>query len=225
MILYLTDWLRKLILLVLLAAIVDLILPNTNMQRYARMVIGLLIILTMLTPILSIFNLDRLGQTISLNSIMLQSNKDVKEDFSDIEKKANQLRKIRQEEIIEQFASNFQREIALEIERNYQTKADVKVQLLLNKDSEAKIDKIMVYLLGRVHKKDNKDNPYNPSETIESIPAIEIKIGEENENEDEADPDHYEAMSDSSNEIHGFLTSNYHLSDNQVEIHMYKGRN
>lgn len=217
MILYLTDWLKKLILLILLATIVDLLLPNSNMQRYARLVIGLLIILTMLSPIFSLFNINKLGTLISYNNFLLSSNTKTTEDFTLIEKQANQLRKVRQGEIIDQFAQNFEKEIAVELERVYQTKADVKVSMYINKDSEAKIDKIMVYLLGRVHKKDNKDNPYKLNETIESIPAIEIKIGEENENETDSN---HEAMSESSREIHRFLTSSYQLTDAQVEIRL-----
>lgn len=220
MALFLSDWLKKLILLVLLAAITDLLLPNSNMQRYARLAIGLLIILTLLSPILAIFKLENLGQTISINSYLLSQDNKNEQDFSDIERKANDLKKLNQQEIMDQFTQNFQNEIAFEIERRYETKADVKVQLYVNKQSEAKIDKILVYLLGRVHKKDNKDNPYQRQESIPAIPAIEIKIGEENSNDTDADPDHYEAMSQTSRDIQVFLTSNYQLSEKQVEIHL-----
>ncbi len=225
MVVFLSDWLKKLILLVLLAALTDLLLPNSNMQRYARMAIGLLIILTMLSPILTIFNLENIGHTISLNSFLLGATNKNEKDFVDIERTANELKKIRQQEIIEHFAQNFQKELVAELEKRYQTKVDVKVQLYVNKDSEAKIDKILVYLHGRVHKKDNKDNTLQPNELIESIPAIEIKIGEEISDDADADPVHSEAMNQTSKEIIGFLTSNYQITENQVEILFKTGGN
>ncbi|WP_126427539.1 stage III sporulation protein AF [Brevibacillus marinus] len=49
-------WLKKIILLVLLAAFLDLILPNTSLQRYVKMVMGLLILLTIITPLFSLFH-------------------------------------------------------------------------------------------------------------------------------------------------------------------------
>lgn len=56
---WLTVWLKKIILLVLLAAFLDLILPNTSMQRYVKMVMGLIILLTILSPVFSLFNLSQ----------------------------------------------------------------------------------------------------------------------------------------------------------------------
>jgi len=52
---WISSWLKNIILIVLLATFVDLLLPSSNMQKYARMVMGLLIILAILTPIIDIF--------------------------------------------------------------------------------------------------------------------------------------------------------------------------
>ncbi len=56
---WLSIWLKKLILLVLLAAFLDLILPNTNLQRYVKMVMGLIILITIMSPLFTIFNLSQ----------------------------------------------------------------------------------------------------------------------------------------------------------------------
>lgn len=55
MIEWLTNWLKEIILIVLLASFVDLLLPNSNMQKYARFILGLLIILTIISPIFELF--------------------------------------------------------------------------------------------------------------------------------------------------------------------------
>lgn len=56
---WLTLWLKKIILLVLLAAFLDLILPNTSLQRYVKMVMGLILMLTILSPVFSLFQLSQ----------------------------------------------------------------------------------------------------------------------------------------------------------------------
>jgi len=48
----LSGWLRQIVAVVLLAALVDLVLPNRTMQRYVRLVAGLIILLTIATPVL-----------------------------------------------------------------------------------------------------------------------------------------------------------------------------
>lgn len=52
---WLSGWLREIVLIVLFAAFVDLLLPNNAFQRYVRTVLGLFILLTLLSPILSLF--------------------------------------------------------------------------------------------------------------------------------------------------------------------------
>jgi stage III sporulation protein AF len=45
-------WLKHIIAVVLLASLVDLLLPNKTMQRYVRLVAGLFVLLTVATPVL-----------------------------------------------------------------------------------------------------------------------------------------------------------------------------
>lgn len=58
MISILTEWLKEIIVVVLLAVFLDLILPNSQLQRYVKMVMGLLILMTMLSPVLRFLNHD-----------------------------------------------------------------------------------------------------------------------------------------------------------------------
>jgi len=47
-----SGWLQQIVAVVLLAALVDLVLPNRTMQRYVRLVAGLILLLTIATPVL-----------------------------------------------------------------------------------------------------------------------------------------------------------------------------
>lgn len=50
-----SDWLRHLVFLILLAVLVELVLPDNSLQKYARAVFGLLIMLSMLNPLRVLF--------------------------------------------------------------------------------------------------------------------------------------------------------------------------
>ncbi|MYL63157.1 stage III sporulation protein AF [Bacillus hwajinpoensis] len=53
-----TGWITNIIVLILLATVLELLLPNSNMQRYVKMVIGLMLMAVILSPILTIFTKD-----------------------------------------------------------------------------------------------------------------------------------------------------------------------
>ncbi|CAG7612468.1 Stage III sporulation protein AF [Paenibacillus solanacearum] len=52
---WLSGWLKTVILVILLATFVDLLLPNHTMQRYVKTVMSLFLLLTLLQPLLSLF--------------------------------------------------------------------------------------------------------------------------------------------------------------------------
>ncbi len=54
----LAGWLKQLIAVVLLASLVDLMLPNRTMQRYVRLVAGLFVLLAILTPVMQVLRGD-----------------------------------------------------------------------------------------------------------------------------------------------------------------------
>ncbi|WP_203361789.1 stage III sporulation protein AF [Bacillus sp. REN10] len=55
---FIVDWLSKVLTFILLAAVVDMLLPSSSFQRYARVVMGLLLLLVMLNPIWTLFSIN-----------------------------------------------------------------------------------------------------------------------------------------------------------------------
>ncbi|MGE1096201.1 stage III sporulation protein AF [Bacillus altitudinis] len=55
---FLTEWITSIILFILFAIVIDLLLPNSSMQKYAKMVVSLLLIVVMLNPIFALFRAD-----------------------------------------------------------------------------------------------------------------------------------------------------------------------
>lgn len=60
------EWLRGLVLLIVLASLLELLLPMGNMKRFVRMTMGLLIILGMVRPVVLL-----LGQEVTLEPMLL----------------------------------------------------------------------------------------------------------------------------------------------------------
>ncbi|MEC0230907.1 stage III sporulation protein AF [Paenibacillus alba] len=55
---WLAGWLKTVIMVIMLATFVDLLLPSNTMQRYVKTVMSLFILLTLLSPVLQLFQKD-----------------------------------------------------------------------------------------------------------------------------------------------------------------------
>lgn len=55
---WITQWITEIILLILVATVLELLLPESGMRRYARIVVSLLLLLALLSPVLSIFRMS-----------------------------------------------------------------------------------------------------------------------------------------------------------------------
>lgn len=96
---WLSSWLQQIIAVVLLAGFIDLLLPNKAMQRYVRLVAGLIILLTIMTPIIHLLQGDfnaKLDQDVEgwfqgvkSKDIRMPTLEDIKKD-ADVMKKNQQ---------------------------------------------------------------------------------------------------------------------------------------
>jgi stage III sporulation protein AF len=62
-----TDWVRNIALVVLFASFLELLLPTSGMQRFVRVIMGLLILLAILTPVVDTLQGHRLPDVPALS--------------------------------------------------------------------------------------------------------------------------------------------------------------
>jgi stage III sporulation protein AF len=96
---WLTDWLRSIIMVILLATFIDLLLPSSTMQRYVKTVMSLFILLTLLTPVFSLFhhkwNSEQLVEEAMLSQDRLAAgNKEAVPALRDIERQSEQIKEL-----------------------------------------------------------------------------------------------------------------------------------
>ncbi len=53
-----TDWMTNIIVFMLLAVVLEMLLPNTSLQKYVQLVMSLVLLLMMLTPVLKILHVN-----------------------------------------------------------------------------------------------------------------------------------------------------------------------
>jgi stage III sporulation protein AF len=178
---WLNGWIKELIMIILIAACADFLLPGQALQRYVRSVIGLFILLVLLSPVFEFFhhrwNANQLigaavsAQTVKeqtiqpLPEIMLQS----KELAAKNEQQAKQL---------------LEQQIAMNMKTGIESQASIPVKSIdvttkLDKEGKPSIDHVIVVLLDmkeESYKKAETSNENQPSVTMKPVQPITITI-------------------------------------------------
>lgn len=109
---FLTEWISNIILLILLASVLELLLPNSSLQRYVKMVVGLLLLVILLTPLLSIFSKDVDSWVAQIGMPIQFEEKDVQ---ISIENKKREIQQVTLAYISEQVAVQLKRQVEEEM--------------------------------------------------------------------------------------------------------------
>ena len=164
----LTDWVTNIIVFILFAIILDMLLPSSTMQKYTKLVVGLLLIAVFITPILSIFNKNFTGD---IQGKILQSstwsNPKVENSF---ESKKREIEETQQAYILEHMAVQLKTEAEKELmdQSNYAIE-DIKITLL-DKNGEMNVENIETI---EVFVAENQESS---SESVQPVEEIEIMI-------------------------------------------------
>ena len=199
---FLTEWIMNIIVFILLAMIVDMLLPSSAMKKYTKLVTGLLLIAIILTPVLKIFSqdFDSLMAQVSAKTIVNKNNvenliemkkKEIQasQDAYKLKQVAVQLKKEVNKELIDRFGKSIDGDISITMKDD-------------NKVSVDNIDKIILYL------KDVKDDT-----AIAAIEPIKIDTQKPVDNQNSAE----------TQSISTFLTKQWNLTNQSIELHFERG--
>ncbi|KEF37413.1 stage III sporulation protein AF [Schinkia azotoformans MEV2011] len=202
---FLTTWVSNIVLFVLLAIIIDLLMPNSSLQRYAKMVIGLLLIVIILNPVLKIFNsnIEDILKTFRLPTV-----EEKLEVENLIENKKKEIQASQRAYILEQMAVQMKTMVEGELMKDYGLKVEA-VQLQFSEDEGPLSEEDLKTVKVIVHKENsNGDN--------ESIPTVkDIAI-------DTTTPFIKKEKNDLS-AVEQFLAKNWQLEQSKVDVVMEGG--
>lgn len=167
----LSEWLKQVVAVVLLASLVDLLLPNQTMQRYVRLIAGLFILLALVGPMLSWIKSD-FGTKLAadLESVRLRPE-NAAEQLAQIEEDASKLRMSREE----QAASLATAQLAAQIKDTVEKEAgaavrDVQVQAGTDADGVARVQGVSIVLANAAG-----DHPDSVSGSGDVAPIREVE--------------------------------------------------
>jgi stage III sporulation protein AF len=110
------EWAANILIFILFAMMIDLLLPSSNMQKYVKMVVGLILLLLMLSPVLELLSIhpDRL-----IASIIPERESQQEMMKNEIEMKKKEIQASQRAYILEQMAVQMKNQVDEELMKEY----------------------------------------------------------------------------------------------------------
>ncbi|WP_239613853.1 stage III sporulation protein AF [Cohnella mopanensis] len=172
----LSHWLRQIIAVVLLAALIDLLLPNRTMQRYVRLVAGLFILMTLATPIMNWMKGDFTGKLAAGLDAVEQSPQGADSQLAMIEKAGAELRDKHQIQATKLVTSKLETSIRNEVEQTEQREVR-KVDVVLGQEADGTLTvaKVVVLMEPETAAGDRKPESLS-NRDVKPVEAVDIQI-------------------------------------------------
>ncbi|MDR6122432.1 stage III sporulation protein AF [Bacillus sp. SLBN-46] len=201
---FLTEWVTNIILFILLATVIDMLLPNSGLQKYTKMVTGLLLIAIILTPIFKLISKDFETTLASIPSFQAPGEKNMK-NLIDLKKK--EIQASQHAYILEEMAVQLKKDVKEELMEQYGLEI-AKVDIAINEESDQafpeNLQKVMVLLR----------QPENGVKTVEAIKQIEINTEK---------PLPSKGSTEETEKIASFLSQKWNVTEETVEVSIEGG--
>ncbi|MDM5307332.1 stage III sporulation protein AF [Peribacillus frigoritolerans] len=162
---FLAGWVSNIIIFVLLATVIDMFLPNSALQKYAKMVIGLLLIAIIITPILGLFNKD-FDDILTAATSEFEDQK--KKDLGNLtEMKKKEIQATQGAYILKQMAVDLQAEVEEELMADYNMRIS-SIDVGVKNEEEPGVDDLQNITIS-LEKAEGKENS-----EIEAVAKVDI---------------------------------------------------
>ena len=201
---FITNWAQGIIISVIIATIIEMLLPNNGNGKYVKVVIGVFVLFTIVSPIINKFKNDNYlkdfdsyiknndSQTVSVSNNKIDTE--------------NTIRKMYEE--------NLKVDIKSKVSQKGYVVGNINLEILDNK--EYTLNKILIQI--RERKQGNVSNNKNQNTTtiIENIENIKVSLGGSSKDNEQQEKS---VISESEKrKLKDYLSSVYEVNDNNIVI-------
>ena len=216
---WISDWAGGIIIAVIIGTVIEMILPEGNSKKYIKVVIGVYVLFTIVSPVITKFT----GKTIEVSDI-LDLDKYIEEAENNA-KAQNTIQNSNEDSIRNIYISGIKDDMKAKIESKGYTVNSIDIEV--SSDGNYSITSITLDI--EEHKEENEEeDSTNNIEQIESVNKVEIIIGEDNnsgdssENVNSTDSDGVNnkniLSSSKKKELKEYLSSVYEVNKDNITI-------
>lgn len=171
MINWITNWAEAIIIAVVIATIIEMILPEGNCKKYIKVVIGVYILFTIISPVITKFT----GKTVSVSDLIDLSK--YVDEVKEKEKSQNLLAQNNETNIKDMYISNLKTDIKSKLKgKGYTTQ---NINLDISNDENYTLNKIYLSV-SKIDENEETDNTQtNEVSKIEIVNEVNVSISNE----------------------------------------------
>lgn len=202
---FLKEWVTNIIIFILLATVLDMLLPNSSFQKYTKIVTGLILIAIILSPVMKLFTTDFETAIASMGQYNGQEDEKIK---NSIEFQKREIQASQHAYILQTMA--VQLKTAAEEELMEQQGMEIaNIELEVNDQDQRSFPENLEYVI--VHLKKAEDE----GETVAVVREVEI---------DTNAPLPSKQTSQNTDQISSLLSEKWNVPENSIQI-MIEGGN
>lgn len=221
---FLDTWLQGIIVAVVIASVIQMILPNGNNKKYIKVVLGVYVVFQIITPVINKF----FNSNFEVSSLIDIDKYAKKMETYEASSKNTDINKTNEDSIKQIYITNLKKDIKTKLEDKDYLIKDVDVQVEDNENYDIK--SLTIYVNGKNDNKEenNKEKTENNIH-INEIEKIEINVSQNNEtnknnfnnseNEELSQTKEKNISNEEKNKIKKYLTSVYEISEKQIIIY------
>lgn len=209
MINFINSWAQGIILAVIVATIIEIILPDGKNKKYVKTIIGIYIIFVMVYPLVSKITSKNINIEELLNSAISKTNK--YETDNELAINTNTY-------IEETYKQKLEDDIKRKaVEKNYEINF---LDLNIETDNEnyGQINSINMKISKKEDNKKIQDNTNNTNNNINQIEKVEIKVSNNNNKREENEKNEIRIPEDEINEFKEYLATSYGVQKENIHI-------
>lgn len=201
---FLNSWLQGIIISVVVATIIEMILPNGNAKKYVKIVLGIYVVFNIITPIINQFT----NSNFELSSII--NIEEYTEKMDTYEVSSKNIDELNEKNIEQLYITNLKNDITAKLEEKDYLAKSIEVEIENDKTYEIK----SINLILEKKEKEEQSISHENKVIINEIEEVKIQVSkEEQKTKEEKNITEKEI-----NEIKSYLSSIYEIKEKQIII-------
>ena len=192
-------WSKGIVIAVIIASLIEMILPDNNSKKYIKIIIGIFVVYTIVSPVINQFSKTKLEDITKINNYIETYSKDVIEDNKVTFKSEDAIKQI--------YIQNLQSSIKSKLETNGYIASTINITLA--NDDSYNINTIELTISKKISANENKKSTVTIVDAIRDVTVrIDNKKSDNNSVINETDK----------NNIKKLLSENYDIVVDNIRI-------
>lgn len=202
---FISSWSQGIIVAVIIATIIEMLLPNNGNGKYVKVIIGIFVLFNIISPLLNKF-IDKDNATINIEQYMKDSAGNT------VATSANSIDT--EKAIKKMYEENLKIDIKSKVNQKGYTTGDIRLEILDN--DEYTLNKIEFTVTSKNEKNANNANAKSTTTIIENVENIKVSLG--GSSKDEQKQEQSVISESEKRKLKEYLSSVYEVNENNILV-------